>query len=556
MATSTFHGLETARRGMMTQQAALRTVGHNIANANTPGYTRQRVNFVQTQAYPGVGRNAPSIPGQVGTGVMAGSIQRIRDAFLDLQYRQHNTQNGYWDARADALIRMEEILNDLDSNGLANQIDQFWSKLQDLSADPEDTAVRYVLREQAVSLADSFNEQYMLLEQVRDDYGNEIGVVTDHLNSLLSQLNEINAQIHKVEPSGYVTNDLYDEQDRLLDQISAIIPIEVQRVKSGGNPNPVAEGAVTVTLKGTGITLVNGADKNALQQFEVAKTENSLGDEYVSGISISNGTDTVNLNVQELPQGGLKGLIEAFGYYQDPTDIDNSEVNGLYPNMLAELNVMVRTFVEALNSAHRIGYTLEDPLTGEVSLGGDFFVFDENKPAGTLKVSDDILNNANNIAAARVNLDGLTDDARQQYQTLLAAKDFAAIRTLLEDENSFKPGAKRAFAGDGQNALLLSEIKDIRLNFNGTASTFSNYYRGVMGRAAVETSEAVSKRDSYEVLRDNVQFERNSVSQVSLDEEMTLMIQFQHAYNAAARNITQIDEMLDRIINGMGIVGR
>src|SRR6478672_2643834 len=106
---STFHGLETARRGLNTQQSALYTTGHNISNANTPGYSRQRVNFETTTPFPGVGMNAPKIPGQMGTGVQAGSIQRIRDQFSDKQFRDENNKLGYWGARAGALERMEEI---------------------------------------------------------------------------------------------------------------------------------------------------------------------------------------------------------------------------------------------------------------------------------------------------------------------------------------------------------------------------------------------------------------------------------------------------------------
>lgn len=94
---STFHGLEMAKQALFTQQAALYTTGHNIANANTEGYTRQRVNFEANSAFPAAGRNRPEIPGQIGTGVKAGSVQRIRDEFLDVQFRGENSLAGYWE---------------------------------------------------------------------------------------------------------------------------------------------------------------------------------------------------------------------------------------------------------------------------------------------------------------------------------------------------------------------------------------------------------------------------------------------------------------------------
>jgi flagellar hook-associated protein 1 FlgK len=108
---STFMGLETARRGMFTQQSALYTTGHNISNANTPGYSRQRINFTQTTPYPSVGMNRPQLPGQMGTGVEAGSVQRIRESFLDVQFRTENTKMGYYGAMSESLTKMEEIMN-------------------------------------------------------------------------------------------------------------------------------------------------------------------------------------------------------------------------------------------------------------------------------------------------------------------------------------------------------------------------------------------------------------------------------------------------------------
>src|SRR5690348_647235 len=103
---STFMGLEIARRAMATQQSALYVTGQNVSNANTPGYTRQRVNFQQTAPYPSMGMNAPHIPGQMGTGVEASSITRTREAFLDVQYRAENSKLGYWQSQSDSLSKM------------------------------------------------------------------------------------------------------------------------------------------------------------------------------------------------------------------------------------------------------------------------------------------------------------------------------------------------------------------------------------------------------------------------------------------------------------------
>src|SRR5690625_7982964 len=110
---STFHGLEMAKRALSVQQAALYTTGHNISNAHTKGYSRQRVDLHTTLPYPAVGKNRPQIPGQIGTGVEVGAVTRVRNEFLDKQFRSENMRAGFWSAQSDALFRLEELLNEI-----------------------------------------------------------------------------------------------------------------------------------------------------------------------------------------------------------------------------------------------------------------------------------------------------------------------------------------------------------------------------------------------------------------------------------------------------------
>ncbi|MDV2684293.1 flagellar hook-associated protein FlgK [Alkalihalophilus lindianensis] len=602
---STFHGLETARRAMMTQQYALSTTGHNIANANTPGYTRQRVNFSQTEPYPNVGMNRPMLPGHLGTGVKAGSIQRVREHFLDVQFRNENNKVGYYGTKYESLTRMEGILNEPSEHGLASLIDQFWGSMQDLSGDPEDTGARVVARSRAEEIANTFNYLHSSLSTVKNDYKAEIDVTIKGVNSLLDQLNNVNKQIRSAEPHGYVPNDLYDEQDRILDQLSNVLDIEVKREKSSGKPNDVAEGAVTVYLKGPNgllsavneegevepLKLVDALNGDALLLFHKEMKLDAQGTfekfHLVGADLVKNDVKLENLQDEDikyeldysvLPKGELKALVEAFGYEGG---------KGLYPEMLANLNEMAKNFANEVNSIHKIGFTLPN-INGEVSLGEDFFSgMNNGDAAAMIKVSQTIKNSVDNIAAASVNVDALRDDnsieyegesysARQLYTHLLnqpvEKRDYEAIRELLSENfdgklstpddpaTSFKLNMDKAFAGDGSNALRLSNMKDILLSFSSgeqtQTATIMSFYQSVIGEMAVKTQEAGRMLGSSEGLRANVEFNRQAVSNVSLDEEMTMMIQYQHAYNAAARNITMVDEMLDRIINGMGVVGR
>lgn len=566
--TSTFHGLEVAKRALHTQQSALFTTGHNIANANTEGYTRQRVNFNQTSPFPPASRNRPQMAGQLGTGVEAGSIQRVRDSFVDKQYRQENTSVGYYQTRADMLQKMETILNEPTDVGLLKSMDMFWQSLQDLSVNPEHTSTRAVVKERAIALADSFNYLHKTLQDVRTNLRDEIGVGNTKVNSLIDQINALNSQIGKIEPHGLVPNDLYDRRDSLIDELASYMDIEVTYRDSKGMPSPVAEGIVTITLKTDAsnvnnlnqdkVVLVNGADgvdlgspdavthlytdfdsDNNLRAVLFAKPnqdQTKTTEEYVNELvdNIYDPTSETafiygdNYDVN----GKLHALIEGAGYLgngftYDPTDPLNSSggtPQGDFNEMLAQLDELVYNFVTEFNAVHQQGYTLEVDADGDgqTDQGGNFF--DPNGvTADTIKLSSDIEVNVDLIAAS---LSGAS--------------------------------------GDGQNATNLSNVFTKRGEQFLTAATttldpkttIKSFYEALVGQMGVRAQEAMRMEDNSMVLRQQVEEIRQSISSVSLDEEMTNLIKFQHAYNAAARNMTVIDEMLDRIINNMGLVGR
>jgi flagellar hook-associated protein 1 len=513
---STFFGLEIARRGMMTQQTALQTVSHNIANANTPGYSRQRVNFVQTEPYPAASLNRPQIPGQMGTGVEAGSIERVRDHFLDVQYRGENNKLGYWQTKQEALKKMEEIMNEPSESGLSQTMDLFWQSLQDLAVNPMNPGARSVVRQRGIAVAETFNYLSSSLNGVRQDLKNEIEVTEKQINSLLQQIHQINNQISDVEPHGYLPNDLYDERDRLLDELSQLVNIQVSYEKNGGNSKAIAEGKAIVKLVADGMpgdTLVDALGYNKV-------TINFSGSsDTVNEISVGS---TVIRADNFTYSGKLRGLIDSYGF-----EDGSGNVKGIYPNMLAELDSLAYTFAVRFNEQHEDGKS-PNVIDGTSTSVPPFFKDKENGTidgttpkegfAGRMAIADEILTDLNNIANA---------------------------------------DASNPVHGDAQNIIKLANIiVSEKLNYGTYPSTFKDYYESVIGDMAVQSQEAVRLSSNSNVLREAVEQRRMSMSSVSLDEEMTNMIQFQHAYNAAARMITLQDELLDRIINGMGTVGR
>ncbi|KHF29020.1 Flagellar hook-associated protein 1 [Anoxybacillus sp. BCO1] len=275
---STFHGLETVRRGMTAQQQALYVTGHNIANANTPGYSRQRVNFEQTPPYPFASKNRPVVPGQMGTGVEGGTVQRMREEFLDVQYRGENMKYGYWNTRAEALYKMEEIMNEPSDEGLAKTLDRFWQSLQDLAVNPSNSGARSVVRQRGMAVAETFHYLSSSLKSIRDDIKNELDVTVKAVNSLARQLNDLNKQISEVEVHGYLPNDLYDERNRLLDELSQYVNVKVTPVPSGGSALKIAEGRFTVELVDrTGSTVIGTLVDGRLgkvNEFQVTYQDN------------------------------------------------------------------------------------------------------------------------------------------------------------------------------------------------------------------------------------------------------------------------------------------
>lgn len=504
---STFMGLETAKRGMYAQQSAIYVTGHNIANKNTPGYTRQRVNFVQTEPYPGASMNRPQIPGQLGTGVTDGSIQRIRESFIDEQYRAENNKFGYYNNLANSISKMEDIMNEPSDTGLSKAMAQFWQSLQDLSKDADNEGARRVVLQRGVALSETFQYLHSSLTTIRGDIKKELDASVTEINSLAKQLASINKQISDVEPHGYLPNDLYDERDRLLDELSNLVPIETTTVPYGGNSLAIAEGGrkVEIVLGDERITLVDDRTSNELE---------------VNGnqLSVKGSTGSITFGDHAEGKGKLAALISAYGE-------DGPPPTGLYPEMIDDLDKYAFTFAKIFNAVHQEGFDLNgDQGKAFFNIGdGDSY----KGAAGKIGVS---LTNPSDIAA------------------------------------SLKP----THQGNGDNALNFGKIKDLVIKegvitlpsgqelsgLDIESGTLQSFYEGVIGKMAVEGQQANRLYYNTGVLLNSVDNNRRSVSEVSLDEEFSNLIQYQHAYSASARMINVVDEMLDKIINGMGQVGR
>lgn len=483
---STFESLETARRALAAQQAALQTTSQNIANANTPGYSRQRVNLATTIPYATPGMNTPVTPGQVGTGVKADTVQRVRQTFLDVQYRDESTQYGYWNARSGALSQMEHILNEPSDSGLSKTMDNFWSSIQDLMNNPKDTGTRSEVLQSGKSVASTFHYLANSLVQVQGNIKDQINTSVKEVNSLAKQINSINQQISQVEPHGYLANDLYDKRDLLVDQLSQLVNVKVSNVKSGGESLDIAPGRYTiqmVTDTGKTYTLVDGKNLKA----------NELSVAY----SATDGSASFSMNgntIADSISGKLQGLKESY--------------NKVYPNMLHSLDEMAFNLTKSFNAQHEKGYGLDGKT------GYDFFqkLTQVSGAAQAISLSPDVTGDLSHIAASA--------DGSQ---------------------------------GDNQNASSLADVITGPMTIDGKTTTLKSYYEAAIGGMAVNAQQASRLSQNSQTLQQSAEKRRQSVSGVSLDEEMVNLIKYQHAYSAAARVVNTVNKNLDRIINNMGV---
>ncbi|MGB6680472.1 MAG: flagellar hook-associated protein FlgK [Candidatus Bathyarchaeia archaeon] len=515
---STFMGLETSKRGLFTQQSALYTTGHNISNANTAGYSRQRVNMNPTLGFPGMGLNAPKTAGHIGTGVEVESVQRIRDVFIDRQFRQESNKLGYWESRSQAITQMEDIMTEPSDHGLNVSLDNFWKSLNDLSTNPENTGARKVVVQRGVAVAESFNYMHKQLSDIQGNLKNEIIVSTDRVNSILNQLASLNDQVLTIEPNGYMPNDLYDARDNLIDELSTYFPLEISYDKTGGNSLAIAEGSVKVSIKtntGSNIEVVNSkyaAQLTANTTPTQLMVDNGNYEPFTQFTITGSGTipsTTIDYSQLEVNKGKMLSLINSYGHGSV------SSALGYFPETLAKLDILAKQFAVAFNGIHSKG----NPLPGKTKVD-DFFIYTNG--ASDIKVKIEFENDPGLLNASS-----------------------------LPDEE-----------GNSTNALLLAEIKFISLDgslkVNGAdlqGATVQSFYQSLIGKMGVEAEQSNRLAYNSTTIKLAVENNRAAVSSVSLDEEMTNMITFQQAYNASARMITVVDETLDKIINGMGRVG-
>jgi flagellar hook-associated protein 1 FlgK len=524
---STFHSLEVAKRGLYSQQTAISTTGHNISNANTPGYSRQVVNFTASNPIEMPSMNRTQTPGQLGTGVTFDSIKRVRESFLDAQYRNEAQSFGTWNVQKDTLEKVELILNEPSDQGLRSVIDQFWNAWQDLSREPDNLTARAVVKERSLAMVDAFQHVDTKLNELSTDLTNSLDILTGQANTYISQVAQLNKEIRRIEGLGDNANDLRDQRDLITDQLSQLVQVNVREASNGMYTVSLADG--TALVDGLQATLIGGGvEVNQItggEIFGIVTSRDNLVNEYQTHLdTMFKGLLFGEVQV-DIPEGSILPVDVEYGPADNRQTLaagDPAPTNG------------ITVEVEGINGLHKLGWTLREDGDGNARPGVAFFLPDD---------ADSF-----SISSIRVNPD--------------IVKDVGMISASLRVEQN-ADGEWKVLKGNGNLALAMGQLRDGVFNFTPTGDgiaagpgTFDEYFRSVVGGLGVKAQEATRQTSNQQAIMDSVDNRRQSVSGVSLDEEMANLIKFQHAYNASARMVTTMDQVLDTIINRMGLVGR
>ncbi|MCW6061923.1 flagellar hook-associated protein FlgK [Clostridium sporogenes] len=615
-----FGTLNIGKSGMFAQQGAINTTSHNIANANTEGYSRQRVELQTTRPYCKPSMNSAAGPGQVGTGVQIVAINRVRDSFLDYQTRVELGVQGHFSSRHKFLSQIENILNEPTDVGISKLFGKFFDAWHDLSLNAQGSNAKSVVMEQSSALADELNHTFNELSKLKENTQREIQQTVFEVNSILNQINQLNQEIVQVKVAGQQPNDLMDRRDLLLDKLSAKFGIEIDKENFeginlstsnhakdyqdktspfGGTP-PQIQGKDGKFYDANLVQRVNPEDVYRFSYIKdiTPKDKQKLGGNgkyevtyYVGGDTKSEDnkrTITVTINSEEEFKRLDEGRVLWTDKNGDVVKIPNNSSPDEKDNQSTET-------IKNNGSCDFTNLKLFEPPSGE--LKGQMSVQEEidnyqeqlNKLAKALAFSVNAIHTQSLDPANPKDkaLNFFINGENPNNEMEITAGNIALNKAIKENPMKIIAGVTpNSGEGDGKRALAISQIKDVFMSiqdikkdtdrkkflekffapndefqFNGitldtigkdtNGMTMNTYFNDIIGGLGVDEAEAKRMVKNQATLLAGFQQSRDSVSGVSLDEEFANLVQFNHCYQANAKIISTVDQLLDVVINGL-----
>lgn len=518
---STFFGLTIAYSGLQASQASINVTAHNISNINTAGYTKEQAS---TQASDAL--RTYSTYGTIGSGVVVTGISQLRDSYYDVKYRNNMANYGEYEAKNNYMTQIEDYLNEFVLKGCTTEYNNFFSAVNQLTKTPADESAKNQLINNALSMTDYFNTLSTNMKNIQTDANNEIKDAVMQINSLSQNIAALNKQINQLEANYGNANDLRDQRNALLDDLSKIINITVDERKVGGN-----QSNLTVTVNGQ--NLIDGYNYNRLEVTAREEKRNASDAEGLYDVKWEKTGSEFNIYSDSLG-GQLKGLVdirdgcngevEKLAVNADGTNVTDGEGNLLYgtenqsklntsfkgvPYYQAQLNQFISTFANSVNEILKTGFSSDGS-----SAGIPLFVTKENTTvmsAMNATVNPELLENPN----------------------------------LLATKSSVSTGEANADIMDKLNGLMSEKVFD-----GGTGSYF---LESIISDMSIDANKADTFTANYKNLQTSIQNQRLSVMGVDSDEEVMDLVKFRQAYNLSSKMMSVMNEIYDKLINQTGI---
>lgn len=604
---STFSGLNTMVNGIYTQRLGLNTVGHNISNSNTEGYSRQTAHAAATpssEVYTLAGAS------QVGNGSTVTSVIRARDIYADRQYWKENSTDGYYNGKANNYAKIESIFNDSDNSGVQDAMEKFYQAWQDCST----TASSDTSRQNVINAGQNFAQSLQIAakqtkEQI-DSLYDDISLSVVKMNRLMGQVVELNKNIAGIEATGAHANDLRDQRDLIVDQLTSMTDITVYESANG-----------MYTLVSNGTTLVNGITKVDLEmsapknnttyslsdydimikqtgtvytpgngelkaQFEAVAEDKgyidqvanmaafmftTLNDQHKAGYGIDGSKDKPfgNANPKDNATTNLNFYGESDKAFQWDAKTGKLAVYDVNTGAKEELSGMQILEILTVNSELTAtdGHKKLATRSGERDDAGNLLYQTATGTTTTISTTDAI--KAKSDAAGRplyMSVNGGTTTNANLAKQDANGNILYLLKDVKVDAQDNPLAADVNGTGDGSNAVWVAALFNCERDktspeVNGTDRLIGNgslysYYNTSMTTMGSDASNMNGRVKFQSGVMDQVENLRSSTNGVNWDEELSNMITFQQGYSACSRCLSAMDECLDKLINGTGTVGR
>lgn len=562
-----FGSLYVGASGLQNAQNAINTTANNLANVDTKGYVRQQVRYADKNYTILKDSRANVNMQQSGLGVSIGDVVHARDIFLDKTYRQETGRMSFYSARYETATYVEDLMQELNGQQFKQSVSDLWQAFQEVSTKPADSTNQNLVLQKADLLVSRTQKLYSDLQNYQSNINDQIKDDVDRVNTIGNRIYELNLQIQRVEAGGTETAmTLRDERDSLLDELGNYGRIEVTEDATGFTYVDM-EGVRFVDENrcyNMGLKAADGTDFYTPywpQQSDVEKGQYVPVFHLSGEISSEMNTDIGSIKSKLLVRGDAYGRREDMASEKSYGNIEGCTLM----EVQAELDVLFSNIVRSMNDIYCPNTETTSAFT---STDGVTY------PAGT-KILDEE-NCARGVDGeipprelfTRIGIDRYTKvtgkDGKTYYVYNEEDPDVSstryAIGTItvnsdLKRQITLMPAYKKDGSVDYEMGAKLAaawEVKDMKLNpYDQKPCTFEEYYDKMVDQLGIEGNTYKSVTETLSGAVSSVDSKRQQVSGVSSDEELSNMIKFQSAYNAASRFMNVISEMTETIVTGL-----